>query len=405
MGTSYERGAAPTALLYCHDTFGLGHLRRTLWLAAELSARWPDVAQLVATGSPFAHAFRLPKGADYLKLPSVVKTGRETYGARTLPLSIDEMVALRRELLETAVKWLRPRLVVVDNVPGGFGGELVPALRALRRDGSARLVLGLRDIVDEPSRVRRAWTRDRSYSLLDDVYDRILVYGDRDVFDPVGEYGFSRVAAEKTRFVGYLPRESAPTAAARSLWPGAEAARRVLVTVGGGEDGDHIVRAALAARANDPHYTSWLVVTGPFLGERERAHAEQLAAGLPATRVIEFVEDLPACVAAADVVVSMGGYNTICEILSARRPAVIVPRVEPRLEQLLRARALERLGIVSLIHPEELTPPLLGERVRSLLATSRVAKRSDFRVSESLVDELDEALALRLPQYALTGDS
>lgn len=233
-----------TALLYCHDTFGLGHLRRTLALVGELRRRWPGLSALIATGSPLAHRFCLPDGVDYLKLPAVAKQGDGLYAARTLALRFDEISALRRDLLVAAARHLRPDVVLVDNVPGGLAGEVVPALRALRRAGTTRLVLGLRDIVDDPVRVRRAWTHDGSYTLLDEVYDRILVYGDENVFDAVGEYGISAAAAAKTRHVGYLRR----IVAVDSRW------RRgslplVLVTAGGGEDGEPLLRAALAARA------------------------------------------------------------------------------------------------------------------------------------------------------------
>ena len=402
-----REAASPSALLYCHDTFGLGHLRRTVAIAAEFRRRRPDVSQLIATGSPIAHAFRLPRGVDYLKLPSVVKTGADGYASRTLPLELQEIVALRRELLTATVRHLRPSLVLVDNVPGGLAGELVPALRELRRAGGARLVLGLRDIVDEASRVRRAWTRDGSYALIEDVYDRIIVYGERALFDPVREYAFSDIAAEKTRFVGYLPRTASVSRASVSAWQADDSLRRVLVTVGGGQDGEPLLQTALAARrAQAPDGTAWLIVTGPLLEPAARVAVERLASGLAHTRVIEFVDDLAACIATADVVVSMGGYNSVCEILTARRPAVIVPRVEPRVEQLLRARALEGLGIVRVVHPDDLTPRVLDAHVRSLLASAeRLPERLELRGLACAVAELDDLLrGSPSPTYALTGN-
>jgi predicted glycosyltransferase len=206
--TAWPAPRATTALLYCHDTFGLGHLRRTLSLVEALHERRPDLSQLVATGSPLAHGFRLPERVDYLKLPSVAKVGAG-YAARSLPLSLADVTALRTEILTAAARHLRPDLVVVDNVPAGLGGELLPALRELRRSRGTRLVLGLRDIVDEPERIRRAWTRDGSYELLDEVYDRILVYGQPDLFDVAAEYGLSP-AAQRSKVA---PEPAAQTSA------------------------------------------------------------------------------------------------------------------------------------------------------------------------------------------------
>lgn len=352
------------ALFYCHDTFGLGHFRRTVSVASALVRQRSDLSALIVTGSPLAHAFRLPARIDYLKLPSVAKVGAGHYAARPLDLEFAALSALRAEQLAAAARHLRPELVVVDNVPAGLAGELRAALRILR--GRSRIVLGLRDIVDEPARVRRSWTLDGSYELLEEVYDRILVYGERDVFDVVAAYAVPPEPARRTRYVGYLART-----AQRPL----QRVRRrplVLVTVGGGEDGGPLLRAALAARASaadDP--AAWLVVTGPFLPTEERAPLEALARRLPSTRLVDFVDDVPAWMGAADAVVSMAGYNSVCELLASGAPAVLVPRVEPRVEQLIRARALERRGLARVIDPRELTPRLLAEQVTALLDGDR----------------------------------
>src|SRR5204863_5687142 len=114
---------------------------------------------LIATGSPLAHRFPLPPDADYLKLPSAVKVGAGAYEARSLTLPFRDLRALRRDVLRAAATHLRPRVLLVDNVPGGLKRELVPTLRDLKESG-CRLVLGLRDIVDEAERVRRAWSED-----------------------------------------------------------------------------------------------------------------------------------------------------------------------------------------------------------------------------------------------------
>src|SRR3954464_13541526 len=90
---------ARSVLFYCHDTYGLGHLRRTLLLAHALDARVLRLSQLIVTGSPLAHGFALPPSADYEKLPSVVKVGRDRYEASALSLSFDAIRDLRRDVL------------------------------------------------------------------------------------------------------------------------------------------------------------------------------------------------------------------------------------------------------------------------------------------------------------------
>src|SRR5690606_2554641 len=57
----------------------------------------------------------------------------------------------------------------------------------------------------------------------------------------------------------------------------------------------------------------------------------------------------------ADAVLTMGGYNSVCEALASSAPALIVPRVVPRREQEIRARGLQRVGAVDMMHPRDLT--------------------------------------------------
>ena len=86
----------------------------------------------------------------------------------------------------------------------------------------------------------------------------------------------------------------------------------------------------------------------------------------------EFTDDLMSYITAADAVVAMGGYNTVCEILSAGKPATIVPRFKPSKEQLLRAARISRLGLCNMIHPQQLTPNLLINSLLSQLSVDQL---------------------------------
>ena len=370
-------------------------------LAHHLRSRWPTVTQLLVTGSPLAHAFRLPPGADYLKLPSVVKVGRGRYAPSALPIPFEAIRDLRCDLLTATARRFHPDVVIVDNVPAGLKGEIVPALLHLKRvSPGTRLVLGLRDVIDDPEHVCREWRHQGAYQLLDDVYDLILVYGDAAVFDAVVEYGLSDRAAAKTHFVGYLRRQ-ADVARVEELRAELRAPGRplVLATAGGGGDGYEVLRTLLEARRRWPTAADFdcVVVAGPFVPAADRHALAEMSANGARARLIPFASDLTAYIAAADVVVSMAGYNTICELVSLQRPAVIVPRVKPRLEQLIRARAVTRRGAGRMIHPAELTPRRLLDEVNALLkrppaAAAALPLDGLTRVSE----ELESALLPRV---------
>lgn len=384
---------APGVMFYSHDTYGLGHLRRTLAIANFARSRRP-LSQLIVTGSPLAHRFALPPGTDYIKLPSVVKVAAGEYESRYLGLSFGAIRGLRRELLLGAARHFRPSLLVVDNVPGGLKGEMHQALHYLKSI-SCRLVLGLRDVVDEADRVREAWASDGSYELLEGTYDRILIYGERQIYDSVAEYGFSPRMAEKTRFVGYLGREPgrrSPDEIRSSL--DVCSGRLVVVMAGGGEDGYELLRTVLEAvhLRRDARSFEWLLLGGPFMPAHHRQHVLELARD-PSIRYIDFSDDVASYVRAADVVVSMGGYNSVCELLAAGKPALIVPRVQPRREQLIRARALANRGFLRMIDPSELGPRRLLDEVNRLLDDGSEPARLPMNGLPRVADAVDELLA------------
>ena len=342
-------------MFYSHDTYGLGHLRRTLALARHLPAGRPARSQLIVTGSPLAHRFALPA---------------ERYEPRYLRVPFANIRDLRREILLSAARHVTPQMLIVDNVPRGLKGELVPALRFLKDHGCI-LVLGLRDVVDEADWVRTTWERDGSYELLDEVYDLILVYGRQDLYDITHEYGFSAGARAKTRFVGYLGREP-PSRGLEEVRAelGVGDARLVLVMACGGGDGCRLLSTVVEAMRlrNGRRGFECLLLGGPLMPPEDRRRVLALAASEPSVRYIDFVDDVTSYVAAADVVVSMGGYNSVCELLSTGKAAIVVPRTAPRREQLIRADALSRRGLLRMIHPDRLTSERMLEEIDRVLA-------------------------------------
>src|SRR5688572_9871669 len=108
-GTSMEAPSpvsrrAPRILLYSHDTFGLGHIRRTLSIAWGLAAALPRASLLCLTGSPRAHAFPMPDCMDYLKLPAVTKDAKGRYVSRASNLSFRRVLAMRSEVIDAAIR-------------------------------------------------------------------------------------------------------------------------------------------------------------------------------------------------------------------------------------------------------------------------------------------------------------
>ena len=350
-------------LMYSHDSYGLGHLRRTLALAEAFVDAETGTSILILTGSTVSSAFRMSFGIDLVKLPSAVKVASRVYEPSRMPIDFEDLKNLRTSLILSAVKSFDPDAFMVDKAPLGMKREVYPALEFLHAERPSTLtVLGLRDVMDDPARIRRNWREGRISSAIETFYDTILVYGPREIYDPLPEYGLSDAALRRCHYVGYVGRAPTPEETSDlEFEPG-----YVLVTAGGGGDGFHLLKNYLESlRGPEPTFES-LMVTGPMMDDASMRKIERLARGLR-VRVMEFRADMERLILGAGAVVSMGGYNTTVELLVARKPALIVPRVEPRVEHLIRAKQLADLGLVDMIHPRDLTPRLMRSKVEKLL--------------------------------------
>lgn len=364
-----EAPSDPRMVIYSHDTFGLGHLRRSLNLAAALVERSERLSVLIVTGSPVAHRFPLPPRVDYVKLPAVRKKSTDGYEPRSLGMSDDDVLRIRSNLILRTVRDFRPDLVLVDHAPAGMRGEMKPALAWLSEQApGCRLVCGLRDIIDAPDAVADSWRRQGVDRLLVDCYHDVVVYGTREFFDTVAEYDFPEPLAARTRYVGFVVEEH--DVEAESAAPEPATRPSILVTAGGGDGAaagltDCVME--MFERGLQPEGASAVMIPGPLVGGEFLEELRRRAAGLP-IEILDFVESTSPYMHRADVVVATGGYNTSMQLQRYAKRAVIVPRVLHRREQLMRARRLEDLGRVVCLHPDELGPDNLGMALKRICA-------------------------------------
>lgn len=343
-GSAEGFGLKPRAsrvLFYSHDTFGLGHLRRSRTIAAALTAADDQMSALIITGSPVAGRFTFPERVDYVRLPGVTKRSDGSYVSEKLSFDIEETTVIRAGLIKSMVELFEPDIIIVDKEPTGFRGELRPALEWLHKTGNTKLVLGLRDVLDGPELLAEEWERKNAVQAMEKYYDEVWVYGLKSVYDPTEGLQLSSAIKQRMIWTGYLRRDFE----ARSEIPESP---YILVTPGGGGDGRAMVDQVLLAYEKDPTLSpAALLVYGPFLTGDARADFERRVANLDGRVMnVGFDSRMESLMAGAEGVVAMGGYNTFCEILSCDVPAVIVPRTVPRLEQYIRASRAQELGLV-----------------------------------------------------------
>jgi predicted glycosyltransferase len=364
-------------MLYSHDSYGLGHIRRSLEIAKHLSESIPLASLVMLTGSMQAHAYSLPERMEYIKLPALTKDAGGQYRSRLLPHTIDITLKLRQKIILESIRDLKPDVFLVDKAPAGILGELLPALHFLKTKlPKTRIVLGMRDIEDHPDHVQAEWAKSGVVPLLENTYHSIFLYGARSIYDPVKEYGLSPSIEKKLVSCGYIGRNQ--PVRSRECIRGEltmQTDRLVLVTPGGGDDGYSILETYVRMlqkkiAASRPDFDT-LMVTGPLMDLSKRQRLQQAASADLGLTVTDFTPHLYDYLTAADLVVSMGGYNTVVEIMTANQRGIIVPRIHPRLEQCIRAERLAAKGLIDMIHPTELNPDSLFHAVNRSLHQPR----------------------------------
>jgi predicted glycosyltransferase len=363
--------------IYSHDSFGLGHLRRCRTIAHSLVENFKQLSVLILSGSPIIGSFDFRARVDFVRVPGVIKLRNGEYTSLNLHLDIRETMSMRASIIQHTAEEFDPDVFIVDKEPVGLRGELLQTLKTLKRRGT-RIILGLRDVMDEPRLLEPEWQRKKAVPALREFYDEIWVYGLPQICDPLEGIALPESVRKKMVYTGYLHREVAAHGAPPRL-PDIVNKPFLLVTTGGGGDGEGLVDWVLRAYEHDPllPYPA-LLVLGPFMQAERQAEFMDRAAKLKRVDAITFHGHLEALVARAAGVVAMGGYNTFCEVLSLDKRALIVPRTKPRLEQFIRASRAAEIGLVSMLPDDGRHDP--GVMAAALRALPRQQRPSDVVV-------------------------
>jgi predicted glycosyltransferase len=383
-----------TILLYAQDNRGLGHINRTLTIARHLLAAYPNFVAYLATKSRITGNFVLPKGCDYIKLPTRLSPETIEQSAEAEEAAIRHFRKLRGQILRDAALGLAPELVLVDHEPLGAKGEFRDGLYALKEQCPAtRFVFGLRDIMDDAAQIRALWRELGVYDAFESLFDGIAVYGSPKLYDVAAAYALPPSVQPKLHYCGYIVRDlsNADACLLRQQQGLPQNGPLVVATVGSGYDGYPVLDAARAAverlQTKFPDLLA-IMVTGPFMPADHQAWL--LARATATCRVLSGADNFQ-LMAAADVIVSMGGYNSVCEALAVARPLVIVPRATHKIEQQIRAETLAAQGLARWVHPKELNGETLADALEWALRSDRQAHMQKVR---ELIPSFDGAARL-----------
>ena len=374
--------------LYSPGIAGLGHMRRNLLIGQTLVRSFSDAVILMIAEARQACAFAMPPRMDCLSLPALRKLPDGKCQPRYLGTSLHDLMHLRATVIHRAIEAFEPDLLITDFLPRGRHGELGTTLEYLRFRTKTRCVLGLRDVLENP-----AWARHANEDEIRAYYDAVWVFGDPVVYDLIREHDFSEDLRAKMCYTGYLDQrtrldcvdeEAAQALEKLDLPPG----RLVLCLVGGGWDGAPLAEAFVQAEL--PPATNGVLLTGPYMPDETRQRLRRHAAGHSRLRVLEFIPEPAPLLLQADRVIAMGGYNTVAEILSFEKPALIVPRAT---EQAVRAERLRDLGLVDVLPLDRLHHGALTEWLARDVEQPRVHERIHFNGLSRLARLVEEVLS------------
>ncbi len=366
-------------LMYSHDTYGLGHIRRTMAIADHLRDSSTNI--LILTGSPIAGRFAFPEQVDFVRIPGMIKKTNDEYQSLSIRIEAQKALKIRTDIIKATAKTFKPDLFIIDKEPLGLKREILPTLKWLKKNlPKAKTVLGLRDILDDGQVIYNDWRKKGVYRYLETLYDEVWVYGDREIYNPIEHYKIPKSVEEKVVFTGYIPRKQIDAETREKIRKGFrifDDETFILVTTGGGGDGSDVLDNYVSLHDQFPASLPFksVMITGPFMPKQKREEIRQRARRF-GIKTLPFHPHLEEVMKAADLVISMGGYNTFCEILAQRTPALIIPRESPRKEQLIRAQCMQSRGLIDFIPWSEVKPTLLREKIVEMLSRSAQYKQA-----------------------------
>jgi len=371
-----ERLDQSRILIYSHDSFGLGHLRRCRSIAHSLVAQYKGLSVLILSGSPIIGSFDFKARVDFVRIPGVIKLRDGEYTSLGLHIDLEQTLQMRESIIYHTAATFKPDIFLVDKEPTGLQGEVTTTLEMLKQQGCIN-VLGLRDVMDESTQLKAEWERKQVPPVLESLYHDIWVYGLSEMGNPIEGLELPSTITNKISYTGYLGREIPNDR--NWVSPINFDEPFILVTAGGGGDGvemiDWVIRA-YEADTQQPNRA--IIVTGPFMPPTEQQEFHDRCEALPNVDILTFDSHIELLMGKAFAIVAMGGYNTFCEILTLDKPALIIPRSVPRQEQLIRAERSEKLGLISMLDPAGERDPM--QMAAAIGALPQQAKPSSAKI-------------------------
>ena len=344
-------------MIYVQHLLGIGHLQRSLYLAAEL-ARQNFQVELVSGGMP--RELTIPETVKLRQLPPVYSPDGSF--SRLLDASgkdIDDNWRTRRkQKLLAFFESFSPQVLITETFPFGrrmMRFELIPLLESARHSvDCVQVITSIRDVLQPKTKPGR---NEEICALIDQYYDHVLVHGDQKIAQLADSFALAASIDEKVSYSGYI------CAPGHELAPTGEGIDEVLVSAGGSVTGLEILKTAIAAKPmSGLNKLHWRLLVSPSIDDSQFRALQQIAGeGIHIERNRPDFSDL---VKRARLTISQAGYNTVTDILNSNTAAVVIPYAEAdEVEQTMRAQKLQNCGRLVLLPQDDLAPAAMATAI------------------------------------------
>ena len=358
-------------IFYCQYVWGIGHLFRSLELVRALADH--DVV-LVAGGRKVD--VRLPDHVTLVRLPGLYMDEQFT---TLIPeedgKTVDDIQRARKDILFSLFEKHRPDALMIELYPFGrtkFGFELQPLLDGIRqgRFGEIKVVCSLRDILVEKK--NPLVYEERVLNLLNTYFDLLLIHADDQLLaldETFSRMDDIRIPAVYTGFVAPKASVNAGRQLRRDLGITSEE-KLIVVSAGGGRSGYPLLSNILDAYhlMNNSTRIRIEMFSGPF---RDPTEFKKLTAkAVDGIRIRHFTQRFLDYLSAADLSVSLAGYNTCMNLLATRVPALVFPYSKQR-EQPIRVEKIKNFIPMKILRDKDIEPVQLSRYIQKMLLEAR----------------------------------
>jgi predicted glycosyltransferase len=359
-------------IFYCQYVWGMGHLVRSLEFARALSGH---NVTLIAGGQKVE--VDLPDHVQLVRLPVLTMDEKFT---RLIPgdsgQSIEQIQQERKNRLYSLLEKKQPDFFIVELYPFGrsiFGYELEPLLADMRAGqfGHVKAVCSLRDILvekkDPPA------YEERVLGKLNRYFDALLVHSDAgllrldETFTRVGDINIPLV------YTGFITQHATPGAGSRmrrelKISPDQ---KLIVASAGGGRSGYRLLTSVIDAcellRERLPLRLE--VFSGPFMDSEEYKKLSVRSA--PGFRIRRYTKRFLDYLSAADLSISLAGYNTCMNLLVTKVPALVFPYWRQQ-EQPMRADKIKKYLPMKVLKEAEMQPASLSRHIAQMFQQNRI---------------------------------